>query len=482
MQRIVCEHLVKIEGSSLDNIEVHLGTHSEEQLMDSWNNEHEMGQLILDQALSPSTFKSISISSELLSLLRKDVQCFNQISFHSSLNVPFKDSEFPGYSRIFNDPHQIRSHQTLKKFSKEINTLFKKQIKIVLNRTRFVSLVIDTWTTRDDSQTYLAVIAYIVPNSALIPQLKMEFMEKTLKDNRDRYQCKIVLGFVDIDVIKRSGDDINEYITSLLSKYDITDKIMAITTGNIGDNKSLIENISSNLKRSSHILGNGLNPFLVKSTNQVLNKIADSIYSALNKKMGELLTKIEYLAYFLNGTTKIRTIYSEYSARILPPKEDEGWYSEFLMLEIFVEDYTKIMNFAANNEDLINKMKRREYFEYTASEIEVLRFIVEKTKVFKHLYYSNQNDGRNSLLNSITFYKVLGGYFEDITSVLDYDWLEVAFENKEGAIDPSRNEFPLDASHKEIFDCIIVGKAKFLKYFDLFSNEVWYFIVDFLTP
>ena len=478
----ICEHPIIMKGSSLGNIGKHLKIHSEEQLTKITKKEKKMVQFTLDQTKSLTKFKSISISSGLLNLFRKNVERTNQIFFHSSLNVPFNDCESIEYRRIFHDSNYIKSRQTLKKFAKEIDTLFNEQVKVVLGRASFVSLAIDIWTTSSRKDSYLAVIAYFVPNSAFISQLKLEFLESALKNNSGQYQCKIVLSLIDVGAIRHTGDDLCAYIISLLRKYDISDKIIAITGDNAGNNKTLMDNLYFNLKSTSLILDDGLGIFMVWCTAHVLNLIAGSMYRKLNAKFDGLLTSIERLAHYLLSTSKIRSDYSEFSKRILPPKNDTRWYSEFLMIDIFVEDYDKIKSFFANKEENIKKKKKQNFFEYSHSELEILKFIVEKTRLFKHFYYVTQNDSKNSVLLSITFYKVFSSYFEDINHSLDSGFFEGSFKDEQKNADPSECTFPLEPSQKDVFECITTGKDKFLNYFDLFSNKKWYFIVDFLTP
>lgn len=106
-------------------------------------------------------------------------------------------------------------------------------------------------------------------------------------------------------------------------------------------------------------MGTGLNPLMVRCVAHVLNLLAGSMYTALNSKLGELLVKIEKLAHFLKCSSKMRSDYLEHGKRILPPKNDTRWYSEFLVIEVFVEDYPKIMAFAADKHEMIKKKRSR---------------------------------------------------------------------------------------------------------------------------
>ena len=112
----------------------------------------------------------------------------------------------------------------------------------------------------------------------------------------------------------------------------------------------------------------------------------------------------------------------------------------------------------------------------------MLRFIVEKTSLFKHFYYVTQHGNKNTLLNSTSFYKVLSGYFEDITQCLNTECLEGTFKEQEQNIDSTSNISPLKPFQKDMLQCITEGKDKFVNYSDLFSDEIWYYIVDLLTP
>lgn len=97
---------------------------------------------------------------------------------------------------------------------------------------------------------------------------------------------------------------------------------MAVIGGKAGNNKALIDNVTFNIKSSSHILDTGLNLFLVRCAAHVLNLIAGSKYATLNTKLEGLLGKIKELTYFFKSSSKIKPYYSEYGKRILPPKND----------------------------------------------------------------------------------------------------------------------------------------------------------------
>lgn len=76
---------------------------------------------------------------------------------------------------------------------------------------------------------------------------------------------------------------------------------------------------------------------------------------------------------------------------------------------------------------------------------------MEKTRLFRHFYYVTQDDNKNTLLNSITFYKVFSGYFEDVTHSLNTGYFEGIFKGQERNIDSTNNVFPFKPFQKDVF-------------------------------
>lgn len=157
------------------------------------------------------------------------------------LNLPFNVADHCQLKRLFHMCRQTVDMPSASMIKSDLNSIaedMRNNILLDLRKVDKVSLALDAWTS-PNKLAFLAVVLYYI-------------------DSNWKYR-HILIGFEQLQG-EHKGANFAEIVTRLASRYEITDKILAITTDNASNNGTMakqleedISNLTETLSGSSEI-------------------------------------------------------------------------------------------------------------------------------------------------------------------------------------------------------------------------------------
>lgn len=213
--------------------------------------------------------------------------------------LPFRLIEHPEFHRLIRMaqsaptfPH-IPSPRTIRR---RLQTSVEDKQKGVLRKlpsNAKLSIALDCWTS-PFTQAFMAITAYFI--------------------DEDWQYNEVLLGFEPLHG-KHSGANLSDILLDILRKYDIEDRVLAVTTDNASNNDTLIKSLQQNLTDNTtliripclaHVIQLSLNELLGKLRAAPVNETMENRWTEQRSESARANAETRDIAATLN---KVRSYY-----------------------------------------------------------------------------------------------------------------------------------------------------------------------------
>ncbi|KAJ6019888.1 hypothetical protein N7522_000596 [Penicillium canescens] len=245
---------------------------------------------------------------------------------------------FLSYARLAPTPPSVPSRKVIRERLRSFVIEYQQETLQRLPSSAKLSLALDCWTS-PFQDAFMAITGYFIDQ-------EWEYRE-------------VLLGFEPLSGT-HSGVNLGEVVLQILQKHQITDRVLAVTTDNASNNKTLIAAVNDSIRELqlktdstiiqvpclAHIIQLSLIDLLGKIKASPKNDTAESVWSdervrllrarQQKHKIADTLNKVRGLAVYINGSPQRKEAFLnlQSNGQKLVPIQDvrTRWNSTFLML------------------------------------------------------------------------------------------------------------------------------------------------------
>ncbi|CEP63168.1 putative transposase of the Rover hAT-like DNA transposon [Lachancea lanzarotensis] len=394
--------------------------------------------------------------------------------------IPPKFVEFPSMRSLVStlggeeQEKNLISREDLVELLSRFEEEFNLQLKHTLQSTHDLNLVVDSWTSVDQT-SYMAIWVSFCPKLDLKRELHEEDVTACERPTSH------ILGFVELSAERCDSENIKAAVLTCLQPYSICSKIRSITLNNGSNNVSMLESLNRDLQqREENSTEGGI--VNVRCMNLALNLIFEELLRPLETLNASLFSRIDKLTHLLKNNVNIRRKLRSYIAHAIPEHNDAVIFSRYFQLEAFLKVSRGVWTFYLENsynpkyqllpEDL-------PIFHYEKRDMEWVSLFVHLTTIFKELKLILRDDETSSLSSGIEYYMLMDSYFKSCDSIrngsVDGNCLE----------DVGLNESHLSAPEdvqEQIFSAILKARPIFDEFKAIAHEEPGYWTAHMLQP